>query len=78
MGSDLKITSKAQEILNTFMKEMSSISVDNSHSILRKNNMRNEGLGGFSNDEFREAFLNNAVKRNNNAIITKKGDWTKS
>lgn len=78
MDSKIKITSKAQEILDDFMQEMNTIEIDSTFNLSRVKCMRDENEGKFSNDSFREAFLNNAKKRNSSAIVTKKGEWVNS
>ena len=78
MDSNSRVTSKAQEILNSFMDEMNSIEVETTFTLSRENCMREERKGKFASDEFRENFLHNGVKRNADAIVTKKGDWVNS
>ncbi|MCH8519477.1 MAG: hypothetical protein LAT82_01855 [Nanoarchaeota archaeon] len=70
-----QVSSKAQEILDSFMKEMNSISLNSNFNLNRKISYREEKEGSLATDEFRDAFLNNAINRSQDAIITKKGDW---
>ncbi|MFT4244033.1 MAG: hypothetical protein ACMXYB_01095 [Candidatus Woesearchaeota archaeon] len=66
---------KAKEILNIFMEEMNEILIDGNYNVIRNKSLRDEKEGLFALDKFREAFLNNASKRSNDAILTRKGDW---
>ena len=66
---------KAQKILDVFMEEMKETSIDGNYNEHRDLSYRKEEEGLFASDEFREAFLNNASRRSNDAILTKKGDW---
>lgn len=71
-----KVTQKAQKILNTFMNEMDAVTISHQYTTSRPQSFREEGEAGLlASDEFRELFLQNATKRNSDAIITKKGDW---
>lgn len=78
MDSNSKVTLKAQEILNSFMKEMNEVEIESKFNLTRTISTREEKEGLFASDEFREAFLNNGIKRNADAIVTKKGDWVNS
>lgn len=78
MDSNSKVTLKAQEILNSFMKEMDEVEIETKFNISRTNSTRDEKEGLFASDEFREAFLDNGIKRNADAIVTKKGGWVNS
>ena len=70
-----QVSSKAQKILDSFMTEMNQISLDSNYSLKRNISFREEEEGLLASDQFRESFLNNASKRSQDAIVTKKGDW---
>ena len=70
-----EVSLKAQKILDSFMKEMSLVELDSNYDLKREVCYRNEEEGLLATDEFREAFLNNAMNRSQDAVITKKGNW---
>ncbi|MFP4402163.1 MAG: hypothetical protein ACLFPL_02930 [Candidatus Nanoarchaeia archaeon] len=78
MSSQERVGKKAQEILDSFANQMNTTSIESSYTLQRHTSMREEGEGNLASDEFREDFLNNAHKRSNDAIVTKKGEWVKN
>lgn len=73
-----EVTKKAQEILDNFLDKMKNIEIEPTYNVSRKTCLRDElDEPSKPNQEFIEQFLNNAPNSNQEAIITKKGDWTK-
>lgn len=72
------ISNKAQEILDSFLEKMKNIEIEPTYNVTRKTCLREElDEPSKSDSEFIQNFLNNAPNSNQEAIITKKGDWTK-
>lgn len=75
---DLEVLNKAQQILDTFLEKMKNIEIEPQYNVSRQNCLREElDKPSRPDAEFIEKFLNNAPNANSQAIITKKGEWTK-
>ena len=70
-----EIESKAKEIMNNFMESMKDIDVEEEYTMIREKCFREDGNGCEIDEDFRQRFLSNAPKVQNDSILANKGDW---
>lgn len=72
-----KVKQEAKGVMDSFMNSLGDIELEDEFELLRDECFREEMQGDENDSDFKQRFLNNAPKVQNDAIVANRGNWTK-